>query len=129
MFFEHPRAALSAGCAWICTQQEQGMRPSTRMDYSLPSHLSASMPCTSPSLQCTQEGSVEPGTPEGKVDGRPGMLYLPKHGADIVMVGGMFPRTPASCYTPKLKFILWYRKQKLNLVLSVKKKCCCNGPD
>lgn len=29
MFFDHPQAAPSAGCACICTQQEQGMRLST----------------------------------------------------------------------------------------------------
>lgn len=64
---------------------------------------------------------MEPGTPEGKVDCRPGMLYPPIHGSDVVMVRGMFPRRQASCYTPNLKFILLYRKQKLNLVLSVQK--------
>lgn len=64
---------------------------------------------------------MEPGTPEGKMDGRPVMLYPPIQGADVVMVGGMFLRTWASRCTPKLKFILLYRKQKLSLALSVKK--------
>lgn len=70
---------------------------------------------------------MEPGTPEGKVDGTPGMLYPPIHGADVVMVRGIFPRTQAFCYTSKLKFILLYRKQKLNLALSVKKKVAVMG--
>lgn len=80
-----------------------------------------------PFSQGAQEGSVEPGTPEGKVGSRPGMLHLPIHGAGVAMVGGMFPRTQASCYTPKLKVILLYRKQNINLVFSVKKNFVVMG--
>lgn len=64
---------------------------------------------------------MKPGTPEGKVDSRTGMLYPPIHVAGRLRLGGMFPRTWASLYTSKLKFISLHRKQKLNLALGVRK--------
>ena len=64
---------------------------------------------------------MEPGTPEGKVDGRIRMLYPPIRVAGTLRLGGLFLRTWASLYRSKLKFISLHRKQKLNLVLGVKK--------
>lgn len=48
MFFGHTRAAPSAGCASVCTQQEQGMRPST--GWIIPLSHTSLPPCTAKAL-------------------------------------------------------------------------------
>lgn len=61
------------------------------------SHLPPCTPKPLPSKHM-QEGGMEPGTHEGKVNGRKGMLYPLIHIAGSLKLGGMFARTWALLY-------------------------------
>lgn len=74
------------------------------------SHLPSCTPKTLPSKHM-QEGGMEPGTHEGKVNARKRMLYPLIHIAGRLRLWGMLARTRTLLYVSKLKFILLHRKQ------------------